>query len=105
MLLAAPAARAHARLEAASPPAGSAVPTAPAQVSLTFSEKLEPAFSELVVRNAQGARVDQSPARVDGNTITVKLVPLAPGRYTVRWRVLSVDTHKTQGSFTFRVGQ
>ncbi|HJS62184.1 MAG TPA: copper resistance protein CopC, partial [Pseudolabrys sp.] len=27
-----------------------------------------------------------------------------PGTYKVFWRVLSVDTHRAQGDFTFRVG-
>jgi methionine-rich copper-binding protein CopC len=35
----------------------------------------------------------------------VALKPLSPGTYKVIWRVLSVDTHRTQGDFTFRVGQ
>jgi copper resistance protein C len=30
---------------------------------------------------------------------------LAPGAYSVTWHVLSVDTHTTQGSFSFRVGR
>jgi methionine-rich copper-binding protein CopC len=35
----------------------------------------------------------------------VGLKPLPPGTYRVHWRVLSVDTHTTEGSFTFQVGQ
>jgi methionine-rich copper-binding protein CopC len=27
-----------------------------------------------------------------------------PGSYRVQWHALSVDTHKTEGSFSFRVG-
>ena len=34
----------------------------------------------------------------------VSLKSLSPGTYRVRWHVLSVDTHKTEGSFTFTVG-
>jgi copper resistance protein C len=34
----------------------------------------------------------------------VGLKSLSPGTYRVRWHALSVDTHKTEGSFTFRVG-
>jgi methionine-rich copper-binding protein CopC len=104
-LLMASSAHAHAHLESASPAAGSTVATAPSEVTLSFSEKLEPAFSRLEVRNAQGARVDQAPATINGNTISAPLKPVPPGRYTVRWRVLSVDTHKTEGSFTFQVGR
>jgi len=30
---------------------------------------------------------------------------LEPGVYTVEWRVMSADTHKVNGNFTFRVGE
>ena len=33
----------------------------------------------------------------------VPLNPLGPGTYRVKWRVLSVDTHVTEGDFIFRV--
>ena len=35
----------------------------------------------------------------------VSVKPLPPGTYRVHWKVLSVDTHTTEGNFTFRVGQ
>ena len=106
-LLTAPiAAHAHAMLDHANPRVGSTVATAPKELSLWFTEKLEPAFSTAEVRNAQGA-VQSGKARVDGGDRTELHVPLkalSPGTYTVVWRVLSVDTHRTQGSFTFTVG-
>jgi methionine-rich copper-binding protein CopC len=34
----------------------------------------------------------------------IGLKPLAPGSYRVRWHALSVDTHNTEGSFSFTVG-
>jgi methionine-rich copper-binding protein CopC len=34
----------------------------------------------------------------------VPLKHLAPGTYKVFWKVLSVDTHRSQGSFSFSVG-
>ena len=43
-------------------------------------------------------------AAISGNTMRVGLKSLSQGAYRVRWRVLSVDTHKTEGSFTFTVG-
>jgi methionine-rich copper-binding protein CopC len=100
------AAQAHAMLDHASPRVGGTVASAPKELTLWFTEKLEPAFSTAEVRNAQGA-VQSGKARVDGSDRTELRVPLktlAPGTYTVSWRVLSVDTHRTQGSFTFRVG-
>ncbi len=34
----------------------------------------------------------------------VGLKTLGPGSYRVRWHALSVDTHTTEGRFTFHVG-
>ena len=98
-------ARAHSHLERAEPAKGSTLPSAPPQVTLTFSENLEPGFSTLEVRNAADARVDQGKVTVNGTTMSIGITVLPPGTYTVLWRVLSVDTHKTKGTFSFRVGK
>ena len=103
MLLAA-AAHAHAFLDHASPLVGSTVAAAPHEVTLWFTQNIEPAFSRMEVSDSSGARVDQGKAQVSGSTMRVGLKPLVAGTYRVHWHVLSVDTHTTQGSFTFRVG-
>ena len=95
---------AHAHLDHASPTIGSTVETAPREVALWFTENLEPAFSTVHVMDASGARVDQGKAQVSSNTMRVGLTALAPGTYSVRWHAVSVDTHTTEGSFTFHVG-
>ncbi|MGH6665296.1 MAG: copper resistance CopC family protein [Pseudolabrys sp.] len=96
---------AHAMLDHASPKVGSSSPTAPHQVVLWFTENLEPAFSRIEVRNASGALVSSGKARLGAkNELRVALKALPPGTYKVIWRVLSVDTHRTQGDFSFRVG-
>jgi methionine-rich copper-binding protein CopC len=104
LLLGSGAAYAHAYLDHANPRVGSTVRTAPRQVTLSFSQKLEPSFSSAQVTDAAGTRVDQG-ARVSGMQINVSVKPLPPGTYRVHWKVLSVDTHTTEGNFTFRVGQ
>jgi methionine-rich copper-binding protein CopC len=98
------AARAHAFLDHASPLVGSTVPAAPHEVVLTFTQNLEAAFSTAQVTDASGAHVDQGKATVSGNTMTIGLKALGPGSYKVHWHVLSVDTHSTEGTFTFHVG-
>jgi hypothetical protein len=98
------AAQAHAFLDHASPLVGSTVSAAPREVALTFTQNLEAGFSSVEVTDANGARVDQGKPQVSGNTMRVGLKSLAQGTYRVRWHVLSVDTHKTEGSFTFSVG-
>ena len=98
---------AHAQLDHAAPKVGSTVDQSPKEVVLWFTEKLEPAFSSIEVRNEQGATVSTGKATVVGDRtqLRVPLKSLPPGAYKVIWRVLSVDTHRTQGDFTFRVGR
>jgi methionine-rich copper-binding protein CopC len=107
LLLSTSLAHAHAVLDHASPLVGSTVRSAPRTVSLWFTQKLEAAFSAIEVRDSGGARVDVGKAQVggDGTMLRVGLKALPPGTYQVHWRVLSVDTHKTEGNFSFSVGQ
>ena len=102
---AAATAEAHAFLDRAEPRVGSTVPTAPRELVLSYTQNLEPAFSSVEVSDANGARVDLGKPSISASTMRVGLKPLAPGTYRVRWKVLSVDTHTTEGSFTFHVGQ
>jgi copper resistance protein C len=102
--LAAGAAQAHAFLDHASPLVGSTVRTAPHEVALWFTQNLEPAFSSVQVTDDKGARVDQGKAQISGNSMRVGLKSVGPGSYRVHWHALSVDTHTTEGNFSFSVG-
>jgi methionine-rich copper-binding protein CopC len=76
----------------------------PAEVKLWFTESLEPTFSTVRVVDAQDRRVDREDVRVDAANpalLRVSLPPLPAGTYRVIWRVVSVDTHVSQGQFTF----
>jgi copper resistance protein C len=103
-LLLAGNARAHALLDHADPRVGNTVANAPREVTLWFTQKLEPAFSTVTVTGPTGQRVDAGKARVEGNQMSVPLKVGGPGVYQVRWRVLSVDAHTKDGNFTFQVG-
>jgi methionine-rich copper-binding protein CopC len=100
------AALAHARLDNAVPRVGSNGP-APREVVLNFTEAVEPKFSSVQVVNAKGAAVQAGTAHLgaSGTQLRVGLKALPPGTYTVIWRVLSVDTHRTNGTFSFTVGK
>ena len=105
-LLGATGAGAHALDERTDPRAGSTVRTQPREVRLWFTEALEPAWSRILVVSEDGRRVDAGDARVDRSAprlFRVSLGPLLPGAYTVRWRVVSVDSHVSEGRFTFHV--
>ncbi|HLJ62855.1 MAG TPA: copper resistance CopC family protein [Stellaceae bacterium] len=106
LLIGAHEARAHAFLDHANPAVGSSLHSPPAMVSLWFTQELEPAFSTVEVTDEAGARVDGGDAAVDASDQTLlhaSLKKLAPGTYHVNWRVISVDTHPTEGRFNFEV--
>jgi methionine-rich copper-binding protein CopC len=104
LLLATGEATAHASLDRAEPRVGNTVAAAPREVTLWFTQKLEPAFSTITVTNPAGQRVDTGKPRVNGNQMAVSLRSGGAGTYRVNWRVLSVDTHTTDGNFSFQVG-
>ncbi len=97
---------AHAFIDHAAPAVGRTVSPAPADVRLWFTQNLEGAFSRIQVLDAHDQRVDRNDSHLDPKDPTelvVSLRPLLPGSYKVVWRVVSVDTHVTEGHYTFRV--
>jgi methionine-rich copper-binding protein CopC len=99
---------AHAFLRKAEPGVGSTVKGSPNEITIQFTEEVEPAFSKIQVFNAEGKEVDKGDGQVDPSDQTrlaVSLPSLAPGTYKVVWRVVSVDTHVTNGKFTFTVSR
>ena len=101
LLLATPA-FAHAFLEHASPGAGQML-AAPKEIALTFSEKLEPSLSGGGVMDAAGHDLSGATAKVKDGEITIALPPLKPGLYHVTWHAVSIDSHRTEGGYTFTV--
>ncbi len=104
--LAATAAYAHAQLEKATPAVGSTV-ASPAEIRLKFSEGVEPRFCTVTLASQDGAAAPLGRPGVDpaDNSVLIAKVgkTLPAGVYTVTWHAVSVDTHKTQGSFSFTV--
>jgi copper resistance protein C len=97
------AAQAHAFLVHASPGAGAVLTAPPKAVVLDFSEELEPAFSSVAVTDDRNRNVSASRILSNGREMALPLPALGPGDYTVTWRALSVDTHRTEGRFRFTV--
>ena len=98
---------AHADLASADPAAGATVKTAPTEVSITFTEEVEPKFSSIQVLDAGGKRVEEGAAHTapdNEKLLSVGLKPLAPGTYKVIWHATAADdSHKTKGSYEFTV--
>lgn len=105
-LLVAGTASAHAHL-VKSTPAADATVAAPKTISLTFNEKLTPAFSkfELVMpaMNAMAVPVKTTVSK-DGLTIVgTPQATLTPGVYKINWHAASSDGHKMDGTVDFTV--
>ena len=97
---------AHAFLERADPGVGSTIQTSPSEVRIRFTENIEPAVSSIQVFDASGKEVDKRDLHLDGSDhalLHISLLQLGVGTYKVVWRVVSVDTHVTNGNFTFQV--
>ena len=101
------AAWAHAALLQTTPVASRIVSTPPRQVTLRYSEPVEPRFAIVSVSDAQANPMTTGPPQrstTDADTLVVPLKHLAEGWYLVWWRVISVDGHPVRGAFTFAVG-
>jgi methionine-rich copper-binding protein CopC len=100
-----PTVRAHALLQSASPSVGGSVTGSPSAIRLEFSEGVEVRYSQVSIMGPGGTVPVSRPASGGAkSTLVVKVgQTLKPGRYRVHWSVVSIDTHKTQGSFSFEV--
>lgn len=98
---------AHAHLKAQQPAADTEVAVSPGELTLTFSEGVEEKFSGVTLTGPGDAPAATGPAAHSPDDAARLVVPvrqaLEPGTYTVSWHVVSVDGHKTQGQYRFRV--
>src|SRR5579875_3414774 len=89
-------ARAHSFPQEQSPAAGQTVTASPPQVTIKFDAPIEKLFAQLQVLDSAGRNQALGPPiyGADGTTLSIKLVPLKPGDYTVKWAVVGADTHR-----------
>ncbi|SFL19357.1 hypothetical protein/copper transport protein [Nitrosomonas aestuarii] len=97
---------AHAILAQSEPKVDSTIDVSPQQIGIWFNENVASEFKALAVINSAGKRVDNQDvkqAALDRTHIYVTVPRLLPDKYTVRYRVMSADTHIVTGRFTFTV--
>jgi methionine-rich copper-binding protein CopC len=98
---------AHAFLDHAIPSVGGTVGGSPREIRLFFTQGVVTAFSHVHVVSDAGSVVPTGKLVTDSSDKTVVIVRLGRalprGTYTVTWVVVSVDTHTTQGTFSFTV--
>ncbi len=97
---------AHAQLIKAEPARRAALNKAPAQIRLWFNEEIEGAYTTLTVSGANKKLVTNEKPKVvadDHKSIILPLPKTKPGKYKVKFRVLSVDGHVVDSTFNYTV--
>jgi methionine-rich copper-binding protein CopC len=96
---------AHSFPEKETPSAGQKVASPPSEVVIGFDAPIEKLFAQLEVAGADGTNEAVGAPQIsdDGRQLSVKVGSLKPGDYTVKWAVVGIDTHHTEGSYTFSV--
>ena len=101
-----PVVLAHAMLVKAEPARRAALAKAPTQVRLWFNEGVEKDYAALTVLDESKRGITEVIPTIsadDPKSIVLPLPELAPGKYTVKFRVLSVDGHVVDSSYDFTV--
>lgn len=107
LTLAAPrAASPHAIVLESSPTHDAVLPRAPQRVTLRFNSRIEKRFTRVTLALADQAPVPLPTADAEAtpDRLTIPLQPLGPGVYVLRYRVLAVDGHISEGALRFTVG-
>ena len=97
---------AHAYLVKSVPAQRATLYRAPAKIQLWFNERLEPRYSSFTVSESSGNLVETIKGQVDSvdtKLIAATIKALPPGRYLVKFRVLSVDGHVVEDQFPFTI--
>jgi len=100
-----PFASAHSFPQEETPSAGQRLAAPPSEVMIKFDAPIEKVFAKLEVLGADGKPETIGSPEVGSSalTLSVKVAALKPGDYTVKWGVVCIDSHHTEGSYVFTV--
>jgi copper transport protein len=103
-------ASAHATLLQSVPRAATHVARAPAQVRLEFSEPVQILrSSDVSIVDGRGRAMSAGPPRTDAADARIVTIPLRarllPDSYSVRYRVISADSHGVDDALVFALGE
>jgi copper resistance protein C len=103
-----PSAWSHSFPDHSDPRVGWELKNSPTEVKIWFDVAIEPLFSTIEVFDSNHIKVDKGDSHVDPNNsllLIVSVPQLPKGRYEVHWSVISIDTHHTEGTFKFSIGE
>jgi methionine-rich copper-binding protein CopC len=105
LILVAPVARAHSFPQEQHPSAGQTLSAPPSEIRIKFDAPIEQLFAKLQVLDSSGKdhAVGAPQVSSGGIELTAKVDALQPGEYTVKWAVVCIDTHHTEGSYSFTI--
>lgn len=93
---------AHTALKSSNPAKGASLPSAPPEITLTFSEPVQVEAGAITVAGPDGAQWTVGPADVNGAVVTAPVTPAGPaGQYTINYRVISADGDPVRGAVPF----
>ena len=97
--------QAHDQIISTSPSEDGHVDTAPAEVSMVYTDSLIEVGAVVLVMDDTDKDWADGPVALDGPNATQAIKPGIPdGIYQVRWRVVSSDGHPISGVYDFAVG-
>lgn len=97
---------AHAIMVKSQPEQNEILTTSPKQIDVWFNDKVGGEYKAVAVIDSKGNRVDNKDVQqemLDGSHLYCTVPNLPPDTYTVRYRVVSIDTHIVTGKFQFTI--
>ncbi len=106
MLFQVNSALAHATLVKSDPPRRASLSSPPKQIQLWFNEKIEGSYASVTVLDSKKKSITENNPEVvldDPKSVILNIPQMEPGRYTVQYRVMSVDGHVIASSYDFSI--
>jgi copper resistance protein C len=97
---------AHAIMVRSSPEKDAVLTESPKQIDVWFNDKVGSEYKALAVIDSKGKRVDNKDVQqetFDQSHLFATVPTLPPDTYTVRYRVVSIDTHIVTGKYQFTI--
>jgi len=106
MLFQVNSALAHATLVKSDPPRRASLSSPPKRIQLWFNEKIEGSYASVTVLDSKKKSITENNPEVvldDPKSVILNIPQMEPGRYTVQYRVMSVDGHVIASSYDFSI--
>ena len=97
---------AHAIMGRSQPEQNATLTVSPKQIDVWFNDKVGSEYKAVAVIDSKGNRVDNKDVQqelLDGSHLYCTIPNLPADTYTVRYRVVSIDTHIVTGKFQFTI--